>query len=537
MALSSKKKLDIIHKFVGILASVFVVVIMMSFIYSDKPYVEYISDQSDITCVNNGTCHIIKCTIKTAGKVVQPVLTLETHKFGIEVYLNSELIYSNNTDLSAFSYGLDTVELPANYAGSSLQIRYYQKEPSASFTLPTIRIMSALDYSTDFIKKIYVKLSVSLAIFACGICFALCLILNKVDKLLEPSIRITSLFLIFSSIWTLTGTGALRVLSVSDKVMYYIEYLSMYASILIIIILLKEHFKPSGIYKIIYYALFSIISIYIATSVILQIFDVTTFYSTLKIFQGIAILYGMFFLLIAYKKNILRTQVTSKTLIVMIIVVCLIAVGLIEIVKSASRAYYFSDSTLPYIILGYAIYSIAHFINYAMTGYATNYEVDTLRTMAYTDLMSGVGNRNSCERHFSKIMKNETDCFNIVMFDINGLKTVNDTLGHKQGDKLITEFAKLLSNEFDTPECFIGRMGGDEFVLIYSDEKQKLLDKLALFDVAIENVNASSLYSFDISYSYGMSCCNRANGDDIWVKYSESDKKMYRNKRVNESGV
>ena len=51
------------------------------------------------------------------------------------------------------------------------------------------------------------------------------------------------------------------------------------------------------------------------------------------------------------------------------------------------------------------------------------------------------------------------------MFDLNNLKTVNDTMGHSAGDQLILNFAKLLRSVIPEKD-FVGRYGGDEFIAV-----------------------------------------------------------------------
>lgn len=108
----------------------------------------------------------------------------------------------------------------------------------------------------------------------------------------------------------------------------------------------------------------------------------------------------------------------------------------------------------------------------------------SLRRDTYTDPMTGVRNR----RAFDEFEESHvyTYPYGYVMCDINGLKTVNDTLGHDEGDKLITDVAECLSEAFGHNRVF--RLGGDEFA-VYSfvssedefnaqiDQARKLLEE------------------------------------------------------------
>ena len=55
-----------------------------------------------------------------------------------------------------------------------------------------------------------------------------------------------------------------------------------------------------------------------------------------------------------------------------------------------------------------------------------------------------------------------------MMFDMNGLKYINDTFGHDEGDRFIRIFAACLTRIL-TENSFLARYGGDEFV-VYTDQ-------------------------------------------------------------------
>lgn len=82
-----------------------------------------------------------------------------------------------------------------------------------------------------------------------------------------------------------------------------------------------------------------------------------------------------------------------------------------------------------------------------------------------TDSLTGIPNR----RFFFKRLEEEHarslrygDSFCLVLFDLDGLKKVNDTFGHPEGDRLIKLFSKILKNN-TRKEDIIARIGGDEF--------------------------------------------------------------------------
>lgn len=88
---------------------------------------------------------------------------------------------------------------------------------------------------------------------------------------------------------------------------------------------------------------------------------------------------------------------------------------------------------------------------------------DMLVTMSYYDALTNVKNRNSYNVFLRNCRKFPVSEVGLLFADLNGLKKVNDVLGHQYGDDMIVRFANLLKNYFDPG--FIYRISGDEFVV------------------------------------------------------------------------
>ena len=90
-----------------------------------------------------------------------------------------------------------------------------------------------------------------------------------------------------------------------------------------------------------------------------------------------------------------------------------------------------------------------------------------LRELAVTDMMTGVGNQTA---YLEKIhaLDEEIDqgiaAFTVFMFDLNGVKEVNDKYGHECGDHLIADAADVLKKVFGQENLY--RIGGDEFAAV-----------------------------------------------------------------------
>ena len=86
--------------------------------------------------------------------------------------------------------------------------------------------------------------------------------------------------------------------------------------------------------------------------------------------------------------------------------------------------------------------------------------------LAYTDTLTGCYNRNYYN-YSSKFTYAIDECY-VLYVDIDGLKKVNDELGHAEGDDLIRSVANQLRQLYGAREII--RMGGDEFIVIFDTE-------------------------------------------------------------------
>lgn len=95
---------------------------------------------------------------------------------------------------------------------------------------------------------------------------------------------------------------------------------------------------------------------------------------------------------------------------------------------------------------------------------------DRYQTLAYMDEMTCLGNRRALMEKLQELEKARQQ-FCYVMMDMNGLKEVNDTYGHRKGDEFILKGAEILK-EFREYASGIYRVGGDEFVILFSGCKE-----------------------------------------------------------------
>ena len=152
-----------------------------------------------------------------------------------------------------------------------------------------------------------------------------------------------------------------------------------------------------------------------------------------------------------------------------------------------------------------------------------------LNEKAYIDFATGLPNKNKCEEILSsaRSISKPTACF---MLDLNDLKKVNDTLGHEMGDIMILNFAKLLRKVIPL-RYFVGRFGGDEFIVIAEgisgkEEAELLVEKIREIILKFNGLRGE----FQISYACGYAFSEDYSKVTMTDLLNEADRKMYEDK-------
>lgn len=164
-------------------------------------------------------------------------------------------------------------------------------------------------------------------------------------------------------------------------------------------------------------------------------------------------------------------------------------------------------------------------------------EAEAMGKIAFTDGLTGVGNTAAFRKKLNhlEVVKINYKSIGIVQFDINNLKTINDTLGHEMGDKLIIDGSAMINRYFGSVGD-VYRTGGDEFVaIICCDNAFKLCNEAILkFEIALNEYNADDSHRFLLQIAYGVEFYNSDSaGQYLSLREVQklADAKMYENKR------
>jgi len=120
----------------------------------------------------------------------------------------------------------------------------------------------------------------------------------------------------------------------------------------------------------------------------------------------------------------------------------------------------------------------------------------------------------------------------VIMMDVDGFKTVNDRYGHEAGDRVLQKTAKLLEADIRTSD-YLGRYGGDEFVLILPDtERDQILKRTDRLRLKIEQ----KFGEYNLSACFGLAVLGEGYQTVDEIMHA-ADEAMYFVKNDSKNGV
>lgn len=154
-----------------------------------------------------------------------------------------------------------------------------------------------------------------------------------------------------------------------------------------------------------------------------------------------------------------------------------------------------------------------------------------LEELAQTDALTGVANRY----YFEKKMEEEVDLsrrfgqpLSLILIDVNGLKKLNDSVGHQAGDLLIQSTAKMVKDNLSVYDG-VFRLGGDEFVILLSNCPENQLQIMVDMFLEIQQNHYITVdgQDYPLRFSLGGACSETTDYQEL---LKSADAAMYENK-------
>ena len=199
------------------------------------------------------------------------------------------------------------------------------------------------------------------------------------------------------------------------------------------------------------------------------------------------------------------------------------------------RKLHAADNTSVFVIVGlFGLSLVAMLTNYLSMRKWENKAVrerDEAETIALIDPMTGVKSKHAYmlnqKQIDSTITEGTADAFAVCVCDVNGLKVINDTLGHKAGDEYIISASRMICDIFQHSPVF--RTGGDEFVVILHGRDYLIRKELvlALHDRSVQHISTK-----EVVISGGLSDYQPGTDSCFHDVFERADALMYEEKKL-----
>lgn len=207
-------------------------------------------------------------------------------------------------------------------------------------------------------------------------------------------------------------------------------------------------------------------------------------------------------------------------------------VGYVISVDIAQSDYSFIEN-YEYTFVGVFILFVVILILFIMVTNRT--EKEKLATTAHTDALTGLFNKDYTQKSIDLyLQKSETvNCF--LIMDVDNFKRVNDTFGHAVGDTVLKKLGHLYYESFRKNDI-LGRIGGDEFVILMKDVNDEIVEeKLHVLLNEVQKLHIEEMNDESISISIG-ACMTPSFGNSFMELYRKADEALYNTKKSTKNG-
>jgi diguanylate cyclase (GGDEF)-like protein len=148
------------------------------------------------------------------------------------------------------------------------------------------------------------------------------------------------------------------------------------------------------------------------------------------------------------------------------------------------------------------------------------------------DSLTGLYNRSYFDTELERVSAGRLFPTGLIVADLNGLKQVNDSLGHQAGDQLILQTAALLRGAF-RGEDVVARIGGDEFAIIMPGTGEEVVQAtLSRLRQLVHDCTVRLGPRDRLPLSLALGCAVPHNGHEMRAALFLADERMYQDKRL-----
>lgn len=472
-----------------------------------------------------------------------PCISFYTIHAIVYVYLDDKLIYSFGQDYydnqNSIPKKIHYISLGNDYIGKTLQIDLIGGRRASFSGLADIYIGNRADVMTLRIHQSGIAILTGFFLFTLGIVLVILSPYLFFYHNKDLRILFSGLISLMLAIYVMAFYGVFDMLVNDSLLNTLLEYGSLYNIPTVITGYLMSVY--TGKEKKIFLGMFILDLFLFLSSIIVHLTHLARFSDFTIVLHTTAIIEFIisFTILILdyrkHKKEISLQSYSSDNIFIMGLVIFMV-LSLVDVVRYNFMKFGHgggeAHASLVGFTIGALIFVVCLLVSYLFYNiFSRNIASmqSQIMDLAFTDALTGLSNRARCEQLMNAISE-EHGNYAIISLDLNRLKYVNDNLGHHEGDRLLTGFATILTDCFWDANL-IGRMGGDEFIVILMEDRTVNLTKRIheLYSMINEWNNKEQMFKYSVSYGYAYSH-EVPNGQAKEV-YMLADNRMYEMKR------
>ncbi|MBR4668289.1 MAG: GGDEF domain-containing protein [Butyrivibrio sp.] len=496
----------------------------------------------DIGVINELEEVVISKTLGDLG-LSNPCLTFYTLHSVVEIYMDGEEIYSygqalydtNNVVPKKYHH----ISLGTDYQGKELTIKLIGARRAAFSGLSNVFIGTRSDILALYLSSSEISLITGYFLFTLGLLLVVLSPYLFVYHNRDLRIFFSGLTSLTLAIYIMGYAGIFSMLINNALVNTVLEFSALYNIPTVILGYLMSAFDGKA--KKIFTIMFGFDVFLFITSIILHVTKLARFSDFTVVLHIVAIsecIISIYVIVTNYlgQQKDGPTRAYSSENVFMGGLILFMLLSLVDIAKYNAQKYISETSEAGISLYGFTIGALVFVTSLLISYFFYNINSSNLNSMesriksiAYTDALTGLSNRARCEQMMA-MLSEEHGTYAIISLDLNWLKQVNDTLGHHEGDRLLTGFSTILTDSFWDANL-IGRMGGDEFLIILLEDRTLNLTKRIheLYSLINEWNNKEQKFRYSASYGYAYSY-EVPNGSAEEV-YMLADSRMYEMKR------
>lgn len=441
------------------------------------------------------------------------------YQYGLDDYENNRVVGS----------GFHYITLPDDFARRLFIITLYVSEDNAFGNIEVPTICNGKNAFGNFVRIRSIPLVIILSLPMLGICFFFVGII-MFFKSKQTNLISVSLFSILIGIWALCSSDLLPVFTDNLRLRVFLEFGSLYFAPCFIMTYFRDECLDYGgkLRKFGFHSIWGLLMSFAAVTTILQVFNIVHFPKVLTIAHVLMALMGGY-LVVVLVADAKKHRADNYLIFVGLIIALTFAMT--DLVRYNLKKFFAISASSHFtstVYIGAFVLMLAMIIDYSDKVLAHFYKMAenaTLEKLAYVDSLTGLSNRRRFQEKYD-VIDHEKEDYAIISFDLNGLKKVNDNLGHEMGDKYLKTFAGFLKASF-SKEVILTRTGGDEFAAILKGRDMMDADKS--IETLLKKIQQSNVGNEDwqMSTAYGIAYSTENGLDNVHAVFSAADARMY----------